>query len=200
FDYLRTQYPDLWAKNQQQIATFLFDLRHWENNPEAFNRSAELTAQINDHYFGMIRSLVSSNMQSGPVYITWELVVGLVEDPELSKSLSREYQFVPQGLIFELSSDRSFQIPLNPKLGLRGLNDNSFKFEPDDVVSLKVFPVYANMLTNRGRYLAAYGRYNDAVAAYQQALKLAPNFKPALDGLTQAVEALRASREGSGKR
>jgi tetratricopeptide (TPR) repeat protein len=136
----------------------------------------------------MIHSFVSSHLQSGPVYVTWEVGVGLVEDPELTQTLSRDYQFVPQGLVFQLSRDRNFQTPQHPQFELRGLNDNTFRFDAEDVVMLKVFPVYANMMTNRGRYLAAYGWYEEAINAYQQALKLAPDFKPAVDGLSEALK------------
>jgi tetratricopeptide (TPR) repeat protein len=58
---------------------------------------------------------------------------------------------------------------------------------------VKVFPVYANMLINRGRYLVAYGRYEAAIASYKRALDLSPNFQPALDAWAETLEEMRKS-------
>jgi len=190
FDYLKTQYPDLIAANRAQVETFLADLRRWEHDPEEYKKSNALTKQINDHFFEMILAFVSTQMRRAQVYVTWEIGLGVTEDVELSQSLNRDYQLVPQGLVFQLSRDRNFQKPASPQLETRGLT--TFKFEPDDVVMVKVLPVYANMLINRGRYLAAYGRYEEAVASYKQALDLAPNFQPALDAWAETLEEMRS--------
>ena len=69
--------------------------------------------------------------------------------------------------------------PVRPALQLRGLNDGSLRFADDDVVKVKVMPVYANMLFNRGRYLATFDRHREAIQAYQETLAIDPAFSAA---------------------
>ncbi|HEY6122714.1 MAG TPA: DUF2723 domain-containing protein, partial [Pyrinomonadaceae bacterium] len=192
YDYLERQYPALIEGNRAKVETFLADLRHWEKNPEIFNSNAGLSKNINDHFFDMIHSFVSTHSKTAAVYVTWDIALGFNEDDEqLTKVLNGEYQLVPNGLVFKLSTERGFQMPPNPALITTGLNDNEFRFEPDDVVTLKILPVYLNMLVNRGRYLAAYGKYEDAVTAYEQALEIESNYPDAVKGRDEAIKALR---------
>ena len=51
------------------------------------------------------------------------------------------------------------------RLQTRGLADGTLRFEKDDVVNLKILPVYTTMLINRGRYLAAFNQHERAIAA-----------------------------------
>jgi len=139
----------------------------------------------------MLLSFVKTHLLRAPVYVTWEIGLGKMEDPEFSQTLSQTYQIVPEGLVFDVSPERGFQMPADPQFELRGLNDNTFRFDPDDVVMLKVFPVYGNMLVNRGRYLAAYGRYDDAARSFQRALELSPDNKLARDGLNEVMLQMR---------
>jgi tetratricopeptide (TPR) repeat protein len=192
FDYLKMQYPSLIANNREKVDAFFTDLKHWESQPEVFSASPGLTKRINDHFTEMIRAFVSSHTRTAPVYVTWDVGLGFNEDDaQLTQSLYEDYQLVPQGLVFQLTQERTFQPPANPRLVTTGLNDKTFKFELDDVVNVKVFPVYLNMLVNRGRYLAAYGKYEDAVTAYEQALALDPNNPDAISARNEAIKVLR---------
>jgi tetratricopeptide (TPR) repeat protein len=60
------------------------------------------------------------------------------------------------------------------------------------VVKLKVLPVYARMLTNRGRYLASFNRHERAIAAFKEALMLDPNLAAAQQGLAESTTKLRS--------
>ncbi|HZE68656.1 MAG TPA: DUF2723 domain-containing protein [Pyrinomonadaceae bacterium] len=192
FDYLKTQYPSLIANNREKVDAFFSDLKHWEGQPEVFSASPGLTKQIDDHFTEMIRAFVSTHARTAPVYVTWDVGLGFNEDDtQLTQSLYHDYQLVPQGLVFQLSPERTFQTPANPRLVTIGLNDKTFKFELDDVVNVKVFPVYLNMLVNRGRYLAAFGKYEDAMTAYEQALALDSNYPDAISARNEAIKVLR---------
>ena len=117
------------------------------------------------------------------------------QDKELTQWLTKQYQFVPHGLIFKLEEDRSFHDPGPLHLETRGLGDGTLKFEPDDVVNLKVFPAYKTMLVNRGRYFSFFNRPERAMEAFTSALALDPNLEAARQGLSESMEKLRNSKD-----
>jgi tetratricopeptide (TPR) repeat protein len=121
------------------------------------------------------------------VYVTQDVVLSRdAENSRLAESLTAAYQLVPQGLVFQLFADRAFHEPATPQLVTRGLADGTLAFEADDVVQLKVLPVYVSMLYNRGRYLNLYGRREAAIAVFEQALALDPTFAPAQRALAES--------------
>ncbi len=192
FDYLRRAYPATIEKANDQVNAFLEDLRHWEHDPDLYQRDGTLNQRISSRFNEMILAFVSNHIKSASVYLTLD-VAGNREgqDAELTKSIAGSYQFVPQGLVFRLATDREFRDSANPKLLTRGLADGTISFEGDDVVTLKVLPVYVNMLYNRGRYLAAYGRHEQAIEEFKGSLNLNPGFTLAQQGLNESVNALR---------
>jgi hypothetical protein len=64
------------------------------------------------------------------------------------------------------------------------------RFEKDDVINLKVLPVYTNMLINRGRYLALFNQHERAIVAFREALALDPSLPAAREGLTESTAKL----------
>jgi hypothetical protein len=193
YNYLRVTYPDLIERNRDRVEAFLEDLNNWEHNPDLYQRDVSLNQRINTRFYDMIRSFIAGH--TARVYITQELATNLDHrDAELTRSLSSLYQFVPQGLVFELAKERAFREPAEPQLKMRGLFDGSIKFVSDDVVRIKVVPVYISMLTNRGLYLAAHGRYERAIDYFNQSLSLDPGYTPARQGLNEGLKALRGAQ------
>jgi tetratricopeptide (TPR) repeat protein len=191
-DYLRREYPELMQQTRDQVAAFLEDLRQWEQDPDLYQRDLRLNQRIDARFRDMILAFVREHLRSGPVYITQDVAVNRSpQDFRLTQALAAAYQLVPQGLVFQLVRDRTFQNPAAPPLLTRGLADGTLRFEPDDVVRLKVFPVYVSMLYNRGRYLSLFGRHAGAVEAFKQALALDPHFAPAQSALAGSLNALR---------
>ncbi|HKP87211.1 MAG TPA: DUF2723 domain-containing protein [Blastocatellia bacterium] len=198
YDYLSRAYPAMIEGARDKVDAFLEDLRHWERDPDAFNRNASLNQRINTRFYDMIMTFVTNHTQTGPVYTTAEIATRFEgQDSELTKSLTNSYDFVPQGLVYQLMSRGQYHEPAAPRLETRGLADGSIKFADDDVVRLKVLPVYVRMIANRGRYLALYGRHEQAIEAYKQALALEPDFKLAQQALNESAAALR---KGDSKR
>jgi hypothetical protein len=195
FDYLKREYPELMGRTRDKVDVFLRDLLHWERDPEAFNRDITLAQQIDTHFYDMISAFVSTHIQSAPAYITQDIAVNLGgQDSKLTNWLMAAYQFVPHGLVFQVVTDREFHEPVEPRLWTRGLADGTLRFEDDDVVKLKVLPVYLNMLLNRGRYLAAFGHHQRAIEAAKQALALDPNFGLAHQLISQSTNALQQNQ------
>jgi len=143
----------------------------------------------------MILSFVSNHIRSAPVYVTLDVAADRDgADSELTKSISASYQMIPQGLVFQLSSDHGFQMPRDPQLITRGLNDGTLKFEADDVVNVKVLPVYVTMFYNRGRYLAAGGRHEEAIESFKEALALQPSFSLAQQAINESLSGIRKNQ------
>ena len=192
FDYLRRSYPATIEQARDKVESFLEDLRHWEHDPDLYERDLTLNQRINSRFFEMILAFVSDHIQSAPVYVTLD-IAGNRDGPdaELTKSLAGSYQFIPQGLVFQVTTDRAFRQPVDSRLITRGLADGTIKFEDDDVVTLKVLPVYVTMFYNRGRYLAVNGRHEQAIEAYRQSLALNPTLTSAQQAVNESLNAIR---------
>jgi tetratricopeptide (TPR) repeat protein len=116
-------------------------------------------------------------------------------DPGLAAEISRTYKLAPQGLVFQLISGPTPVVLSEPQLETRGLFDGTLKFDADDVVSLKVKPVYLNMMLNRGRYFVAHGDYQRAIRTFSEVLELDPSFAAAQQDLSRSLDAVRAHQE-----
>ncbi len=149
-----------------------------------------LTQKINTAFEEMIQSMVTNEIRVGPVYITRDFLFTDESGRELSMWIRQNYQLVPQGLVFNLASDQSFRDLPDAPLQTRGLADGTLRFEKDDVVNLKVLPVYTTMLINRGRYLAAFNQHERAIALFRQALALDPGLAAAQQGLAESTAKL----------
>ena len=187
FDYLRHAHPDLFERSREQIDAFVEILKQWERDPRAFATNQLLTATINAAFFEMIRSIVTNENRIASVYIAQDLLFADTMNGQLTKWLTQNYQLVPQGLVFNLARDQSFHDLPDVRLQTRGLADGTLRFEKDDVVNLKVLPVYTTMLINRGRYLAAFNQHERAVALFRQALALDPGLAAAQQGLAEST-------------
>jgi hypothetical protein len=201
FDYLSRTYPSLIEGNRDKVDPFLEDLRSWEKDPKAFERNAQLATRIDSRFRDLILSIVSNHLRTAPVYVTHDVLAIYAYLAEIKRGnremrpttyhqdgnwivpLGETYQLVPQGLVFELKTDRVFHEPARPALLTRGLADGALKFEEGDVVKQKVLPVYLGMLVNRGRYLAAHGRRDQAIESFNDALALDPSHGPARQNL-----------------
>jgi tetratricopeptide (TPR) repeat protein len=198
YDYLQKVYPSTIDKARDKVDAFLEDLRHWEQDPDLYQRDITLNQRINSRFFEMILAFISNHLQTAPVYVTLDIAGNREgQDSELTKSLISTHQLVPQGLVFQVTNDREFKQPTDLHMNTRGLADGTIKFGNDDVVTLKVFPVYVNMFYNRGRYLAVNGRHDQAIEAFKQALALNPGFALAQQALNESTVAV--GRGASGK-
>jgi tetratricopeptide (TPR) repeat protein len=193
YDYLNATYPEMMAAAREKVDAFLEDLHHWEEDPDVYNRDLTLNQRINTRFYDMLEAFVMNQLRSAPVYVTSNVAVNAQgQDHELSDWLRKTYDFAPRGLVFQVVNKGSgFIEPPGVRPETRGLNDGSLKFADDDVVKLKVLPVYKVMLVNTGRYLAAYGQHDRAIAAFKEALALEPHYQAAEQGLNDSLRAVR---------
>jgi hypothetical protein len=174
FDYLRRAYPEMMARSRDKVDVYLAQLRNWEKDPEAYARNAGLTRQINDAFNDLLHSFVFQELAVASVYVTDEVyVLRAMSDRQLMQWLNQNFQAVPRGLVFQLFRDRDFHDPGELRLQTRGLTDGTNRFEPDDVVKLKVIPAYRAMLENRALYLEHFNQPERAAAARAQARQFA---------------------------
>jgi len=192
FDYLKRAYPELVARSQAQVDVFLAELKQWELDPQAYRKSAARTEQIAAAFLELCQALVTNEARVAPVYLTSDLVVVTGgDDKDFTQWLATHYQLVLRGLVFQLSPGGRLEDPGDPPLEMRGLADGTLRFENDDVVKLKVLPVYTRMLVSRGRCLAMLHEHSRAAAAFEQALAL----DPSLDVARQGLDESRSRRE-----
>jgi len=190
FDYLKRAHPDLIGRSRDKIDVFVEILKEWERDPALFAREQSLTQRINAAFFDMLRSIVINENSVGPIYITRDLLFTDTSNGELGKWITQNYQLVPEGLVFNLATDQRFHDSPDPQLRTRGLADGTVRFAKDDVVNVKILPVYTSMLINRGRYLAAFNQHERAVALFRQALALDPALAAARAGLAESTAKL----------
>jgi tetratricopeptide (TPR) repeat protein len=192
FDYLEHRYPETMNRARQQVDEFLEDLRQWDRDPELYQRDAAASQRISTRFQELILTFVGTHLESHPVYVTHDIATYRGgPDSDWTQQIVKKYQLVPQGMVFQLYSDRDFHQPADPALVTRGLNDGSLRFADNDVVRLKVLPVYSQMLFNRGRYFAAFNRHAEAIEAYKQALAIDPRFSAAERGIAESDSALK---------
>jgi tetratricopeptide (TPR) repeat protein len=193
FDYLKREYPELMQQTREKVEAFLDDLKAWEQDPGSFERSREMTQRIDSRFHEMIAGFIGMQLRTAPAYATNEVALETSGgDPALAAEISRAYKLAPQGLVFQLTSGPTPAVVAEPKLELRGLFDGTLKFDADDVVSLKVKPVYLNMMLNRGRYFVAQGDYQRAIKTFREVLELDPSFATAQQDLSKSLDAARA--------
>jgi tetratricopeptide (TPR) repeat protein len=192
FDYLNQAYPALIEASRQQVDEYLEDLQSWEQNPDAYAKSVKLTERINRRFYDMIFSFITNHLKDAPVYATQEIIINRGgADMELTSFLNEKYTLIPEGLIFQVGETGKVSLPDRQPIMTRGLADSTLKFEADDVVTKKVFPVYVSMLTNSGRFFAMQNQHLKALEYYQQALALDANYSPAKNFLNISLEALQ---------
>lgn len=191
FDYLKHAYPELIERSREKIELFVENLIEWERDPGAFARNPALTQRISAAFLEMIQAMVTNEGKVARVYITNDLLSSDSVNGELTRWLNQKYQLVPQGLVFNLAAAQGFHDSPDVHLQIRGLADGTLRFAKGDPVNVKVIPVYANMLTNRGRYLALFGQHERAIAAFEQALALNPDLALAQQGLAESMAKTR---------
>src|SRR6188472_3434649 len=187
FDYLKHAHPDLMERSREKIDPYVTILKQWERDPAAFSRSQDLTQGISMAFLEMIQAMVRNEIKIAPVYITNDVLTADSLNSYLTRWIPQNYQLVPQGLVFNLTTDQSFHESTDPHLRIRGLADGTVRFAKYDVANLKILPAYTRMLTNRGKYLASFNQHERAIQAFKEALALDPNLAPAQQGLAEST-------------
>jgi hypothetical protein len=170
FDYLRRSYPSLIERSREKVDAYVGELKKWEQDPNLYAQNTVLTQRIENAFQQMLQSFVNRELEIAPVYVTAELI--LTKDNQninFIEWLTHNFQAVPRGLILQLVRDNEFHDPGEPHLQTRGLIDGTIRFAEDDVVKLKVLPIYKVMLQSRGQYLAHFYQQERANAAFEEA-------------------------------
>jgi transmembrane protein TMEM260 (protein O-mannosyltransferase) len=194
YDYLERAHPAFLAENRDSVALFLEDLRGWEREPARYDRDRVRLERINSRFFGMLSAMIRRSLGRRAVHVTQEVAFqDQGDDAELARTILVTWPLVPRGLTLELRTDTSFVAVPEPVLATARLSRARARFEPDDVVQVKVVPTYAGMFAARGRYLAGHGRHRQALAAFDRALALRPGMAHILQARAASLAALGAS-------
>jgi hypothetical protein len=152
FNQLRTSYPWLVEKSQNEIDAFLRELYKFEHDlPYDAN-------VIEARYVGMINSFIDRNIGTRPIYVM----------PEIEGQFGSKYQRVPEGLAFRLYNDNLYHEVA--RIDLRFRDDKRTGRLINGIKGM-----YPSMLTNRGIYDAQHGMVREASTYFDRALKLDPS-------------------------
>ena len=108
FDYLRRAYPGLIERSRDRVDAFVAELKQWENDPDAYANDQALTQRIVSRFEEMIQSLVLQENDVAPVYLTGDFLFAQDRDRQVSEWLTKNYQLVPEGLVFKLEGGAQF--------------------------------------------------------------------------------------------
>src|SRR6266481_2566398 len=108
FDYLKHAHPGMMDRSREKIDPYVAILKQWESDPAAFSRSQDLTQRISMAFLEMIQAIVRNEIKFAPVYMTNEVLSADKTNDYLTQWIPKTYQLVPQGLVFNLASDSSF--------------------------------------------------------------------------------------------
>jgi hypothetical protein len=115
---------------------------------------------------------------------------------DIMKALSRDFAFVPEGLVLRLTRDRTFDpaaaTAAAPQMDLRALTEGVVRIAPESVTAREVVPAYLTSFTMRATYLAMNGAWDDALAALDGAEALSPGY-PAAATLRAQIAQRRAA-------
>jgi len=167
FDYLQRSYPELIERSRDRVDAYVAELRKWEQDPDLYAQNTLLTQRIENAFQQMLRSFVDKELEVAPVYVTAELILTKEnQNINVVEWLTHNFQAVPRGLVFQLTRDNEFHDPGESHLQIDGLIDGMIRFGNDDVVKLKVLPMYRMMLQSRGQYLVHFNQQERANVAF----------------------------------
>ena len=139
-----------------ELDTFLHELYKFEHDvpydPNVIER----------RYAMLIKGIIDKNIQSRPVYVTYEI------EPQYTSNYNR----VPSGLAFKLFADTTYhniQVP-------------DFSFKPsqrNDRYSEQMVKLYAQAYTNKAIYLRLFGQNEQSKQFLGKALEVLPTFEGA---------------------
>ncbi len=127
FDYLRRAYPGLIERSRDRVDAFVAELKRWENDPDAYTNDRALTQRIVSRFEEMIQFMVLQENNVAPVYLTADFLSPQDRDRQVSEWLTKNYQLVPEGLVFKLAGAHSSDGPREVRLETRGLNDGTLE-------------------------------------------------------------------------
>jgi tetratricopeptide (TPR) repeat protein len=151
FKYLREQYPWLIQGSKQEVESYLVLLDEFEAGTLKDNN------EIQRRYLAMINSFIVkalSERPPRPVYLTFDRAMDS-DYPGIAPALNK----VPCGLLYRVFPGDSV-FPSNPAYELRGVFEPGIGKDDRTAVNLMNYP---RMAYERGMFLAAHGRYAEAV-------------------------------------
>lgn len=162
FKQLERSHPWLIENSRSEVDAFLKELHKFEHelpyNPN----------EIQGRFVEMIRSLVSRNIGSRPIYVTTEI------EPEFTHG----YQRVPEGLAMRLYADTL-------RHASRNIAFNYRPFERSGRLEDGIKNMYTNASTLKGINYLQFGKRDSAITAFREALQFNPHSPDAMNLLRQ---------------
>jgi hypothetical protein len=173
------RHPAVFSNTSAELETYLSRLAGWEADPQAFRRDPTRARPIAAAFDTLVMATLAAHLHDGRVYATREVALGVDgKGRSLAHELGSRYQFVPQGLVFELRHGSQFIEPQPVSFRLAPVLELERRLGANHVVAQRVAPTYRDMLMNRGLYFATHGRCDQAAKVLQQVVEHDPSNAP----------------------
>ena len=170
YPQLRRQYPWLLEDSEKEVNEFLIELEKFETG----KRYSSVTIQ--KKFINMINSFFTKNIDSRPLYITYEV----------ESEIGSGFKQIPEGLAYRLFKDGQFHPCDKLEYTYRGIHDKSYS----DYFHQTIISFYTNRLTARGRYLSRFEQCDEAIEYFREALWVDPSNQQAQAGLDKCEKLL----------
>ena len=170
FGELARRYPTLTRDSRREIDALVPMLGPFQNDRDQLDMDL-FNRRIDD----VIISLIEQHLRRGPVYVSGEVAASTEpRDVNLRKRMSERYDIVPRGLLIELVPGHAFRDVRYTPLEMRGVADETVRYEDDDEVPTEIVPAYRAIFVMTGRYLALEKKFDEALLAYRAANTIDP--------------------------
>ncbi len=143
FDYIKTNYPDLFSASQEEIKRFLQRVYPFENQL-SFDPYV-----IEDAYLSMLNSFLVKNSGQRPIY----------DDLLVDTKVGEMFVKIPEGLVFAAKDSARYYAFDFPDFQLRGITDERIYKDDRTINVLKQYPL---MIDTRIKYLSYFNKESEA--------------------------------------
>jgi hypothetical protein len=181
--HLKTHYPEIYEKSNQEFETYRTELLKFEINSERYTHPKTETdkqdlIKIQTAFLNLLNSILDKNYSERNIYTTFEI------EQDKNERFGKDYIRVPEGLLIKYSKDKNFNEYKDPEMEFT-ITDNS------DYHHSFLMNAYFSTYLSRANYLMNFAKFDEAEKLINKAMEIKPN-SPDAKQLMQKISQLRA--------